>query len=96
MRSQVQALYFPPPSSHRRLTRNIAKFNLCVALWEVFLEGFCVALAVGVVAVGVWLIIAAVVLNGPVASSGLVEFAGEVGGPSQFSTSVFYGILFSL
>ena len=67
-----------------------------VALWEVFLEGFCVVLAVGVVAagglvlvflarggvlasvvlafvvlsvgaavVGVWLIIAAVVLNGP-------------------------------
>ena len=53
-----------------------------VALWEVFLEGFCVVLAVGVVAVvalvsivlsvgaaavGVWLIIAAVVLNGPAA-----------------------------
>ena len=31
-----------------------------VALWEVFLEGFCVVLAVGV-----WPIIAAVVLNGP-------------------------------
>lgn len=53
-----------------------------IALWEVFLEGFCVVLAVGVVAVvalasivlsvgaavvGVWLIIAAVVLNGPAA-----------------------------
>ena len=37
---------------HRRLTRNIAKFNLRIALWEVFLEGFCVALVVGVVAVG--------------------------------------------
>ena len=33
-----------------------------VALWEVFLEGFCVVLAVGV-----WPIIAAVVLNGPAA-----------------------------
>ena len=70
---------------------------MCVALWEVFLEGFCVVLAVGVLvlvflardvsavgvlasvvlafvvlsvgaaAVGVWLIIAAVVLNGPAA-----------------------------
>lgn len=55
---------------------------MSVALWEVFLEGFCVVLAVGVVAVvalasivlsvgaaavGVWLIIAAVVLNGPAA-----------------------------
>lgn len=70
---------------------------MCVALWEVFLEGFCVVLAVGVVAsvvlvavpvpvsslvavmaltvvialaaavVGVWPVIAAVVLNGPAA-----------------------------
>lgn len=74
-----------------------------VALWEVFLEGFSVVLAVGVVTVGglvlvflarggvlasvvlasvvlsvgaavvgVWLIIAAVVLNGPVAAGGVV------------------------
>ena len=40
---------------------------MCVALWEVFLEGFCVVLVVGV-----WLIIAAVVLNGPVAAGGVV------------------------
>lgn len=73
-----------------------------VALWEVFLEGFCVVLAVGVlvlvflardvsavdifvlvalasvvlsvgaVVVGVWPIIAAVVLNGPAAAGGVV------------------------
>ena len=73
-----------------------------VALWEVFLEGFCVVLVVGVlvlvfwardvsavgvlasvvlasvvlsvgaVVVGVWPIIAAVVLNGPAAAGGVV------------------------
>ena len=83
-----------------------------IALWEVFLEGFCVALAVGVVAagglvlvflardvsavgvlasvalasvvlsvgaavVGVWPIIAAVVLNGP-AAAGVMAVAGVV------------------
>ena len=40
---------------------------MSVALWEVFLEGFCVALVVGV-----WLIIAAVVLNGPAVAGGVV------------------------
>lgn len=78
-----------------------------VALWEVFLEGFCVVLAVGVlvlvflardvsavdvfvlvalasvvlsvgaVVVGVWPIIAAVVLNGP-AAAGVMAVAGVV------------------
>ena len=92
-----------------------------VALWEVFLEGFCVVLAVGVLVlvflardvsavgvlasvvlafvvlsvgaavVGVWPIIAAVVLNGPAAAGGVVVVVGVVPAVAV-AASVFFWV----
>ena len=71
---------------------------MCVALWEVFLEGFCVALAVGVVTVGVLavgvvvvvpvpavvvVVVVGVVLAGVVAAVSVLFWVCEFGVVSQ-------------
>ena len=62
---------------------------MCVALWEVFLEGFCVVLAVGVVAVGV--LVVGVLVAVPVPAVVVVVVVGVVPAVAV-AASVFFWV----